>query len=193
MTTFPKQPFTAVYVIYDADVVSDYTSDMERMSPARHMPAGISDPARKAEAERIAALFAQTEGDEQYDFGYLGDESRPRRIRFYPYGTISADGELPADDYEGETGQGQHRKWVAELTRDEWLAFAGAYLIDLDEAGYPERYEETMGAITEHGHLEAVSVDNREGWSDFSGDPVISSGMYVSFAYAEDPNTEPGS
>lgn len=47
---------------------------------------------------------------------------------------------------------------------------------------YPERYEETLGSITEHGHLEAVSVDNSEGWDEH----IIDSGMYISFAYGRE-------
>jgi hypothetical protein len=182
--SFPAQPFTHVYIIYDADVLADGTRFIEQMSPAQHMPAGYSGDTH-AEHERIAALFTQTEDDSQYEYGYLGKESGD--VRYFPYSAIDAEGTLPDDDYEGATGDGQHRKWTAELTRDEWLAFAGAYLIDLDDNGYPERYEETMGSLTEHGHLEAVSVDNREGWEDGSGGQVIGSGMYVSFAYASDP------
>lgn len=183
---FPGQRFSAVYVIYDADVLADGTRFIERMSPADHMPAGHTG-LRKRVRELVAAKFTQTEGDEQYEYGYLGRESTPPQIRWFPYGAIDAEGTEPDDDYEGETGAGQHRKWTAELTRAEWIIFADAYLIDLDERGYPVFYEETMGAITEYGHLEAVNVDNREGW-DASGATVINSGMYVSFAYPQDPN-----
>jgi hypothetical protein len=196
---FPDQPFAAVYVIYDADVLSCTARLIEEMSPAEHMTAGVSDPVRLAERQAIAARFTQTEGDEQYDYAYLGKESSPPQVRFFPYGAIDADGTMPGDNEtdpddeycEPETGEGQHRKWVAELTREEWLIFAGMYLIDLDEAGYPADYEETMGAITEYGHLEAVSVDNREGWHGGPHDgEVIDSGFYISFAFAEDPGED---
>ena len=187
---FPDQRFSDVYVIYDADVLADGTRFIERMSPADHMPAGHSG-LRKRVREIVASRFTQTEGDEQYEYGYLGRESTPPNIRWFPYGAIDAEGTEPDDGYEGETGAGQHRKWTAELTRAEWIIFADAYLIDLDGDGYPVEYEETMGAITEHGHLEAVSVDNREGWNDgHGGGEVIDSGMYVSFAYPEDPNAD---
>jgi hypothetical protein len=209
---FPDQPFTDVYVIYDADVLAETSRFIDRMSPAVHMTAGYSGE-RQAEHARIAALFTQTEGDEEYSFGYLGSEHNPPRVRYFPAGFTDAEGTTepaecaackgmgndPADpgydcqacDGRGSEpcGQGYHRKWVAELTRDEWLAFADAYAVDLDADGYPDRYEETLGSITEHGHLEAVSVDNREGWDDYySNDTVINSGMYVSFAYASDPS-----
>jgi len=186
---FPVQPFTDVYVIYSADVLAASERFIGQMAPAHHMTAGYTGE-KQAEHARIAALFTQTEGNEQYDFGYLGNEYRPPRVRYFPYGCTDAEGTAPGDGYEGETGKGQHRKWVAELTREEWLAFAATYIIDLDEAGYPEHYEETLGSITEHGRLEALSVDNREGWNDSSGGEVIDSYMYVSFAYASDPNAD---
>jgi hypothetical protein len=181
---FPDQRFTSVYVIYDADVTAYSESFIERMAPASHMPAGHSG-LRKRVREIVASRFTQTEGNEQYDYGYLGkDGGNPD---YFPYNAIDAGGTLPDDDYEGETGNGQHRKWVGELTRSEWLIFADAYYITLDDAGYPAEYEETMGSLTEHGHLEAVSVQNREGWNDASGSSVIDSTMYVSFAYATEP------
>lgn len=188
MTTFPAGRFSSVYVIYDADVLADGARFIEQMSPAQHMPAGHTG-LRKHVREIVAGRFTQTEGDEQYDYGYLGRESTPPDVRYFPYGAIDAEGTEPDDDYEGETGSGQHRKWAAVLSRAEWIIFADAYMIDLDDAGYPERYEETMGAITEYGHLEAVNVDNSEGWDNYyNHDAVIDSGMYVSFAYPEDPN-----
>lgn len=189
---FPDQRFSAVYIIYDADVRAYSETFIEDMSPASHLPAGFPDGSlRKRVREIVASRFDQTEGNEQYDFGYLGKHGGSPR--YFPYGTIDADG-TPPPDYEAEPdapdyelGEGQHRKWVAELSRAEWLIFADAYLIELDDAGYPVEYEETMGAMTEHGHLEAVSVRNREGWDNYHGQ-VIDSDMYVSFGYPEDPN-----
>jgi hypothetical protein len=155
------------YIIYSADVISDSSHFIERMSPAEHMPAGHNGKGR-AERERIAAKFVQTESDEQYDFGYLAKEgSGPEYLPYEPGG----DG----------PGQGQHRKWAAELTAGEWRIFADSYLIDLDPNGIPEDYEDTLGSITEYGVIPAVSVSNREGWEDASGSIVIDSCMYVSF------------
>jgi len=189
MPDFPGQPFTTVYVIYHASVVADGPQFISRMSPAKHMPAGRNGE-RKAECVRVAALFDQTEDDGQYDYGYLGNEHSPRRPRYYPAGYTDAEGTTEADDDtpEDRVGCGYHRKWTGELSRDEWLLFADCYLIDLDDAGYPERYEETLGAITEYGRLEAVSVDNSEGWNDHSGPDFIESGFYVSFAYPAPPD-----
>lgn len=215
MTSFPAQRFSRVYVIYSADVISEHTSDITRMSPESHMPAGFKDGSlRKRVREIVASRFTQTEDDDQYDYGYLGKESRPPDVRYFPYGYTDPEGiDEPAECTEcfgmgtaqdaygshpcrecdgrgtAEAGQGQHRKWTADLSRAEWLIFADAYLIDLDENGYPREYEETMGAITEYGHLEAISYDNREGWNSGYGDPVLDSRFYISFAYPEDPNS----
>lgn len=195
MTTFPAGRFSAVYIIYDADVLSYRESFIERMSPAVHLPAGHTG-LRKRVREIVASRFTETEGNEEYGYGYLGKESS--RPRWFPYGTIDADGTAPPDyetepdapDYE--LGEGQHRKWAGELSRAEWLIFADSYMIDLDADGYPARYDETLGSLTiidgQPMHLEAVSVDNREGWDDYHG-TVIDSTMYVSFAYPEDPNS----
>jgi hypothetical protein len=156
-----------VLVIYDADVLSARPSFIEEMSPAAHID---------GQHAGVAAAFTQTEGDEQYDFGYLAAEGASSR--YLPY---------EPDFDEEERGEGQHRKWVGELSREDWRIFADAYQIDLDPAtDLPLRYEETMGSITQYGHLEAISVDNREGWNDFAGE-VISSSMYLSFATEGDP------
>jgi hypothetical protein len=172
------------------------------------MPAGCNGE-RKAECERVAALFTETEGDGQYGFGYLGNEHSPRRPRYYPAGYTDAEGTtLPAEcpDCHGLgctgdvlagwgtgqcstcNGRGQEESGCGELSRDEWLLFADCYLIDLDAAGYPERYTETLGAITGYGRLAAISVDNSEGWNDHSGPDFIDSGFYVSFAYPAPPD-----
>lgn len=172
---------TGAYIIYNADVLSYRESFIESMSPAMHMPAGFKDSTwRKRVREIVAAKFTQTEGDDQYDFGYLGKESG--NVRYFPAGYLDAEGtELPDDDYEGRTGEGRHRKWVGELTGAEWRIFADAYLIDLDERGLPERYEETLGMLTvEYGAIGAISVDNREGWNDSHGE-VIDSSFYINF------------
>jgi len=212
------------YIIYSADVTSDHTAFIERMSPAVHMTAGYSGEAL-AFGTATAAKFTQTEGDEQYDLGYLADDSRPRNPHYYPYGFADAEAlhtdkclhckrllnynddsgeyeddsgstacprngsELPHEPDEDARGQGQHRKWVAELTGEEWLAFAGAYLIGLDEDGMPEEYGETLGSLTaEYGLLPAVCVENGEGWDDYSGSQVIYSTFYVSLGYIGGPD-----
>lgn len=166
--------WTHVYVIYSADVVTDYPSFIEDMSPARHVPAG-----RQA-SEALAAIvgaFTQTEGDEQYDFGYLANEGASPRYRAY------ADRDCQCEDECTCPEAGMHRKWAGILTRAQWEVFADAYCIDLDEStGLPAEYELTMGSITEYGHLEAISVDNSEGWNDATGSTVIDSQMYLSFA-----------
>jgi hypothetical protein len=180
-----ERKFTLVYVIYDADVKADGVRFIERMSPACHLPAGHNGSERDARTA-VAAKFTQTEGNDRYDFGYLGDERNPRDITYYPYKCLDSEGlEVAPDDCE-VYGLGQHRKWTAELTRAEWLMFADDYLIVLDDEGIPERHEDTLGSLTvEYGAIPAICVDNREGWEDSSGGVVISSQMYLSFGVSE--------
>jgi hypothetical protein len=159
--------FTRVYIIYDADVLGS-EADINRMSPHAHLPSGYRGY-RKRVGEIVASRFTQTEDDDQWDYAELGDDDR----------WLSA-ADIP-DDYEGDGYQGRHRKWVAELTRSEWLIFADRYNVDLNSRGFPLYYEDTMGSITEYGHLDAVSVDNSEGWGSFDGPAFVSSGFYVSF------------
>lgn len=201
---------TSVYIIYSADVISEDSSDIDGMSPAKHL-SHING------GEIIAAKFTETEGDDQYDYGYLGNESDDPR--YFPYGYADSEGlteaEDPIDcpDCEGSgirsaigegycgtceasgtlppfgegiaRGLGQHRKWVGEITLDEWRSFARAYCIDLDDDEIlPTRFENTLGSITEYGCINAICIDNREGWECGYG-PVIGvleSQMYVSFA-----------
>ena len=186
MPKFPDQPFTAVYVIYSADVVGTH-ADMTRMSPASHMrpattatriPNGRASrrcsPKPKVTTSTISATSAR--------------RAATRVISRLATSMLRRTVEPDADTDPELIGCGSHRKWVADLTRDEWLIFADAYLIDLDNTGYPERYEETMGSLTEHGHLEAIAVDNSEGWQGGYGPQFVDSNMYVSFAYDTDPN-----
>lgn len=207
---YKDRKFKAVYVIYDADVAGSET-DINRMSPASHMPAGWGNDHRLMSA--IAKRFTQTEDDEEYHYGYLGEETGNivyRAVKDTPeckvcascgnpcqwsdsedrlfHGTADDDEDQAPEDSERDLDhdaisgyQGRHRKWVAELTRYEWLQFADAYYVDLDN-GYPVDYEDTMGSLTEHGLLFAVSVDNSEGWQDYSGPMFVSSSFYVSFA-----------
>jgi hypothetical protein len=149
--------FVGVYIIYSADVVADSAAFIEFMAPANKSP-------------ELAQHFTETEGDDQYDYGYLADEGCDKRYLAY------ADRES-----EDDPNAGMHRKWVAELTIDQWRKFADDYSIDLRPNGFPTDYTDTMGSITEHGLIDAVAVDNTEGWDDNHGN-VIDSSMYVSFA-----------
>lgn len=153
--------WSVVYVIYSADTVADSPAFIESMAPAK-----------RHNASEFADAFVQTEGDEEYGFGYLADG--PGRDEFRPY----ADREN-----EDDVGNGMHRKWVGELTREQWRAFAEGYCIDLDEDDLPTDFMDTMGSITEYGHIPAVAVDNTEGWgcSYWGYEAVIDSQFYLSF------------
>lgn len=209
---YRNRRFRVVYIIYTADVVGS-SGEIERMSPERHLP--FSDGSRERLMRTVAARFTLTEDDDQYDYGYLAEETGNVAYRavadtpacvvcascanpcawsdddaYLVHGTVGSDGDIyqtPEDsdrdmDHTAESGyQGRHRKWVGELTRYEWLLFAGMYNVTVDGNGYPEDYEDTMGSLTEHGLLFAVSVDNSEGWQDFSGPLFVSSSFYVSF------------
>lgn len=196
-----------VYVIFWADVVSRHTSNITGMAPAKHVPASIGGRHPEA-AERIAQAFTETEDDEEYDFGYLGDECGDPR--YYPFGYTDREGfnEPPSiEDVRGvwgvvaasqPVGMGMHRKWVGELSAEDWRVFCDAYNVELDREGFPTEYEDTMGSLTEYGHIPAVSIDMSEGW-DYPGfgygsvESVIDSRMYVSIAtVARDHNHERG-
>jgi hypothetical protein len=57
-----------VYVVYSADILGS-TLEIERMSPASHLPAGYPDGSpERALRTQLAAKFAQTEGDEGYSY-----------------------------------------------------------------------------------------------------------------------------
>ena len=150
--------FDGVYIIMSADIVGS-EEELDGMDPTK---------SSGRYPESTFPALVQTEGNEQYDYGYLGDAY------------AAADPE-----HEGDlVGDGRHRKWAGELSPDEWQGFASRYMIDLDDDGLPERYEETMGSITEYGHLPALSVNNTEGWDPTD---VIDSSIYVSFAtYTEE-------
>lgn len=80
------------------------------------------------------------------------------------------------------------RTWAGTLTGTEWRLFAERYLIELDERWLPVRYEDTLGVLTADGSaLDAVSVDNREGWDcpAWGQGYVRSSEFYLSFAFAD--------
>lgn len=160
MSTDTRQ-WTHVYVIYSADTIAESPSFIESMAPAK-----------RHNAELFADAFTLTEGDDQYDYGYLASEGAGQRYLAY------ADREADEDP-----NAGMHRKWVAELSRQQWLAFAEGYCIDLGDDDLPERYEDTLGSITEYGHIPAIAVDNSEGWGCgyYGYDNVIDSQMYLSF------------
>lgn len=176
--------FEFAYIIYSADVLAETSRFIEEMSPSEHMPAGYrEDSAEYAERKRIAAKFEVTEGDEQYDYGYLAEE-HGGNAHYFPAGYTDREGLEEADDDtpDDKIGRGYHRKWVGEITADEWVVFADAYNISLDARGIPEDYENTLGSMTpEHGTIPAVSVDNTHGWNDYSDSRVIDSTMYISF------------
>lgn len=73
---------------------------------------------------------------------------------------------------------GFHRKWVAELNHEQFLTLANDRSWDLDEDERPTRYEETMGSLTEYGHLGAYCVHDHEGWS--YGGEIIDAQFYIS-------------
>jgi hypothetical protein len=149
-----------------------HPSEIDRMGPERHLPAGYGD-GRKRAGEIVASRFSQAEGDGSYDFGWLAREHHDDRY-------------LPAadepEDSDGDGHQGHHRTWVAQLNYAEWLVFAHRYLIELDEHGLPVRYEDTLGSFTEYGPLFAVRVDNHEGWDSPGTFTVLDSSFYLSFA-----------
>jgi hypothetical protein len=72
---------------------------------------------------------------------------------------------------------GWYRKWVAELTHPEYLRLADDRGWDLDDDDRPTRFNDTMGSLTEHGHLPAIAVDDDEGWT--YGGEVIYAQFYV--------------
>lgn len=164
--------FAHVYVIYSADVVGS-AADIDGMSPAVHLPGGYSGY-RKRVGEVVASRFTLTEGDSEYEYGYLA--SGGLGAAYLPAA------EEPDDNDDPGAYNGRHRKWTALLSRAEWLVFANRYIIELDGNGYPVDYEDTMGSLTEFGHLFAVSVDNSEGWGTAWGPEFVDSGFYVSFA-----------
>lgn len=72
---------------------------------------------------------------------------------------------------------GYHRKWVAELTHAEYLRLANDRGWDLDDDDRPTRFNDTMGSLTEYGHLPAIAIEDDEGWT--YGGEIISAQFYV--------------
>jgi len=126
----------------------------------------------------------ETEGDDQYDFGYLASECND--ADYFPAGY--ADREGVAEPQEGEAvGRGRHRKWVGLLSLPIWLRVAEMLCIELDDNHLPERSEDTMGALTEFGHIPAIAIDNTDGWSPIQ---VIDSTIYMSVAVPDPDYTD---
>jgi hypothetical protein len=166
-----------IYLIYSADILGT-EKEIESMGPFRKAPD------HGPYAKPMPGEWFETEGDDQYQFGYLADEGG--NPDFYPAGYADAEG--VAEPQEGEAvGIGRHRKWVAHLTLADWLVVAETLVIELDENYLPESYEETAGAITEFGLLPAISIDNTDGWTPTR---VIDSNIFMSVG-VPDPDFDP--
>jgi hypothetical protein len=171
-----KMPEDAlVFLIYSADILGT-EDEIETMGPFRK-------PTRvMPHAEPFPGDWQQTEGDEQYEYGYLGNESGNHE--YFPAGFADAEGLAEPQDDE-PVGIGRHRKWVGYLNRDQWEWVAERLCIDLDEDTFlPVEFENTMGAITEWGVLPAIAIDNTEGWNPTQ---VIDSTIFMSVGVS-DPN-----
>jgi hypothetical protein len=178
-TDYGKIPTDAyIHLIYSADILGT-ADEIEGMGPFRKAPD------HGPYAKPMPGDWVETEGDEQYDYGYLADEAN--NPDFYPAGY--ADREGVAEPQEGEAvGLGRHRKWVGWLTLVDWLAVAEMLCIELDDNHLPERFEETMGALTEVGLIPAIAIDNTDGWSPTR---VIDSSIYMSVAVPDPDDDTP--
>lgn len=121
------------YVILSVDAMPDTHGDHLCLQPPK------------------VGTWTQTEDDELYEFGYLGEEHK----------------------------DGKHRKWVAELTEEEFDRW-------LDDECYGDRFEarksgeHTMGMITELGHLPAYALnDDPMAWNIGGVTQVILRQAYV--------------
>lgn len=127
------------YLIFDMDFFADTSEQMiESMKPDH-------------------GHWVQSEGDEEYDLDYLGDEI----------------GGANGERYKN----GRHRKWIAELSDEEMRKVEEHdLLIDIDT----DSREPTMGAITENGHLPAFAInfDGME-WNAGGVTPVITASVYI--------------
>lgn len=193
----------AFYVIHSADTTRDGENTLEHMQKR-------AEPFMAGEDDEFGLEL--TEGDEQYDFGYLADEIGERECMMcdgdggsspwqsepgYARWSVEHGGIGPITACEGCGGtgleesayrHGHHRKWVGLLPGNRYEEFAEAFMIDLGEDGLPERHEETMGSLTEYGMIPAVSVDDTEGWGSGWDGPnggVIDSNIYISYMLKE--------
>lgn len=180
----PEGELLRVQVVYTASILGS-DSEIERMGPAQHLPAGYRKPDEAAGwhgykyrvGEVVASRFAQTAGDEMYDFGYLAAEHDGDE-RYLPAR------DMP-DDYEGDGYLGRRRIWVGNLSYPEWRVFADRYIIELDERGLPAGdYEDVWGGPSWDGPVQ-VSVDNTDGWeSPRALGHVIDSSFQLAFMFA---------
>ncbi len=194
----------AFYIIHSADTTRDGEDTLEHM--ARRVAPFL---APDAESEFGLEL---TEGDEQYEYAYLGEGrdgewcsmcggdggSSPweSQTGYWRYSVeMGGIGPITACEMCGGTGleessyqHGHHRKWAGLLPGDRYEEFMEAYLIDLDDDGLPTNYCETMGSMTGYGILPAISVDDAEGWGSAWTGPnggVIDSNIYISYMLKE--------
>jgi hypothetical protein len=165
-----------ILLIYSADILGA-ADEIDSMGPFRK--ANDYHPY----AEPFPGHWTQTEGDEGYQYGYLGNESG--NARFFPAGYADSEG-VAAPQHNEEVGEGRHRKWVGELTLDEWIVVAGMLVIDIDDRYLPVEFDDSLGAITEYGHIPALAIDNTEGWSPMT---VIDSTIYMSIGIPVDDDT----
>ena len=193
----------AFYVIHSADTTRDGENTLEHMQKR-------AEPFMAGEDDEFGLEL--TEGDEQYDFGYLADEIGERECMMcdgdggsspwqsepgYARWSVEHGGIGPITACEGCGGtgleesayrHGHHRKWVGLLPGNRYEEFAEAFMIDFGEDGLPERHEETMGSLTEYGMIPAVSVDDTKGWGSGWDGPnggVIDSNIYISYMLKE--------
>ena len=200
--TFPGiDQIEAIYIIHSADTTRDGEGSLD------HMASRVEPFLRTEDGEYG---LVQTEGDDQYDFDYLADEmgkttctwcdgsgaSSPWESRpgYWRYSVeLGGIGPITACEHCGGTGEeesayrnGHHRKWAGLLPGDRYEEFCDAFMIDLDDTGLPERGDDTMGSLTEYGHLPAISIDDSEGWnSGYSDGGVIDSNIYLSIMLKE--------
>jgi hypothetical protein len=166
-----------IYLIYSADILGT-EEEIDGMGPFRKATA------RAPFATPFPGDWLQTEGDDQYDYGYLASECN--NPDYFPAGYADAEG--VAEPQEGEAvGIGRHRKWVGLLTRQDWLTVAERLCIELDDNFLPENYEDTMGAITEYGVIPAIAIDNTDGWTPTR---VIDSNIFMSVAVPDPDQPE---
>lgn len=121
------------YVILSVDTTADEYSDSE----ALRMPK--------------VGTWTQTEGDEQYEYDYLAEESGDESYR-----------------------DGKHRKYVATLTTEEFEEWLASESWDREDA------EPTMGMLTDLGWLPAYALrDDPMGWNVGGVTYVIDRRAYV--------------
>jgi hypothetical protein len=72
------------------------------------------------------------------------------------------------------------------LNVEEWEQVADWYGIELDGLAVPERHVDTMGIISEYGHLPAVAIEGTdEGWNSGMWEPALLASFYVAVLMKE--------